>query len=61
MRTHALQRTSPIGEPFVGECILCGEQGLASGDALKPCENVRKLTNDAALLELIEGPGDETP
>lgn len=58
-RTHALERTSPKGGPFIGTCRLCGKAGLRLGDALKPCENQRGLSADEALLEAIEGPSTE--
>ncbi len=53
--THALVRTSPKGGPFVGRCIQCGAEGLPSGAALEPCSNPRGLTQDGALLSVIEG------
>ena len=43
------------GQKFIGTCVLCGETGLTSGDALKPCPNQRGVTQDEALLEAIEG------
>ena len=54
--THAIERTSPKGGPFIGTCTLCGTPGLRMGDALKPCPNQRELSEDDALLELIEAP-----
>lgn len=53
-RHHALQRTNPLGDPFVGECTLCGEQGLTSRDVNKPCENPLRVTEEDALLAAIE-------
>lgn len=55
MQTHALERTSPKGQTFVGTCRLCGQPGLSSRDAMKPCENVRGLSQEEAVLEAIVG------
>lgn len=56
-RYHAIERTSPKGEgqKFVGTCRLCGRAGLTSADMKEPCENVRGLTEDEALIEAIRG------
>lgn len=56
MQTHSLERTSPMGGPFVGRCVLCGIDGLSSGAALQMCENPSLVTEDEALLAAIEGP-----
>lgn len=55
MQTHALERTSPKGQPFIGTCRLCGQAGLTSKDVMKPCENVRGLSQEEAVLEAIVG------
>ena len=54
-QTHAVERTSPKGQKFIGTCRLCGTPNLTMGDALKPCPNQRGLTEDEALLETIIG------
>ena len=56
-RRHSLRRTSPKGEgfTFIGTCVLCGVEGLTFADMNKPCENVRGLSQDEALIEAIEG------
>lgn len=54
--THTLERTSPLGERFVGRCILCGAEGLRASDALQPCPNLLDATTDDALIAAIEGP-----
>ena len=37
---HSLVRTSPMGQPFIGRCILCGMQGLELSSAFKTkCES----------------------
>jgi len=55
---HALRRTSPIGQRFVGTCFKCGKQGLSLQDAATDeCPNVRGLSQEGALLEALEGKG----
>ena len=53
-QTHSLRRTSPKGEKFIGTCVQCGKQGLTTGDALEPCDNLLGDTSDQALLRAIE-------
>lgn len=57
-RHHSLERTSPKGPglPFIGRCILCGAAGLRMGAAMEYCENPIGLTDDQAILEVINGP-----
>jgi hypothetical protein len=54
---HHVERTSPKGpgNPFIGTCRLCGTTGLKASAALADCENVRGLTSDEALIEVISG------
>jgi hypothetical protein len=54
-QTHSLERTSPLGGPFVGMCVLCGMTGLPSGAALQPCANPDGVSSDSALIAAIEG------
>ena len=35
--THALKRINPKGEPFIGQCVICGRSGFEAKDALKEC------------------------
>ena len=35
--THALKRINSKGEPFIGQCVICGRSGFAAEDALKEC------------------------
>ena len=35
--THALSRTSPIGEEFVGQCVNCGRKGYSADDVDYMC------------------------
>ena len=53
-RTHALIRTTPKGEPFLGTCLLCGTPALPMRAALEPCPNQRGLSQDEALTEAME-------
>ena len=57
-RRHALRRTSPKGTPFVGTCIQCGKVGLTTKDMQEECPNIRGLTEDEALLEVLDAPRD---
>lgn len=52
--THTVYRVSPKGGPFVGTCSLCGRAGLTLRDAMQPCENIRGLTQEQALLEALD-------
>jgi len=58
-RTHALVRTSPKGALFLGTCIQCGTKDMPMLAALEPCPNQRGLTQDAALLEVLEEDHDQ--
>lgn len=51
--THALVRTSPKGEVFLGTCTQCGTQNLPRRAALETCPNQRGLSQDEALIETI--------
>lgn len=52
--THALVRTSPKGGPFLGTCTLCGTPNLPMRAACEPCSNQRGLSQDEALIDVIE-------
>lgn len=54
--SHALERTNPKGQPFVGYCIKCGAQGLRMSAALDPCPADDLMSDEAALVELIDPP-----
>ena len=56
MNQHALERTSPMGEPFIGTCIKCGRKGLTMRQGFEECDNPSGMTDDEALLRAIEGP-----
>lgn len=53
--THVLDRTSPMGGPFIGRCTLCGAADLPSSAAFEPCPNPRGVTGAEAILGAIEG------
>lgn len=56
--SHALNRTSPFGGPFIGTCFLCGCAGVTLEQmAMEECPNIRGLDPSEALIEAIEGPG----
>ncbi len=54
--SHAIERTSPTGpgEIFIGMCIKCGQTGLKIGDGLKECPADDTMSNEAALLALLD-------
>lgn len=52
--THALIRTSPKGEKFIGTCIQCGTPNLSMNSVKEECPNQRGISCDEALLEVIE-------
>ena len=55
MMNHSLVRTSPMGQPFIGTCILCGVQGLSLSSAFKmKCES-ESAGKDHVVLAAIKG------
>jgi hypothetical protein len=54
--THAIKRTNPTGpgQKFVGQCIKCGKTGLSLSDAQKRCPEDGAVSDQEALLTLIE-------
>jgi hypothetical protein len=54
-QSHAIERTSPKGGPFVGTCRLCGTPNLTFASMVEECPNQRGLTQDQALIETITG------
>ena len=51
--THALTRTSPFGERFVGRCDKCGQEGFGMGGALEPCPMDHLVSDEQALLDCL--------
>jgi hypothetical protein len=58
-KTHAVVRTSPKGGPFIGRCIQCGREGLKMGDALEYCDNLADMSQDDALIAVLDDPEPE--
>ena len=56
---HAVARTSPYGESFIGTCINCGQEGLDLAASLDECPNHAGRSDDESVLALIEEPSDE--
>lgn len=55
-QTHVLERTSALGELFVGTCTLCGVSGLRATQANEACRNPRRVSAATALLDAVQGP-----
>ena len=53
MDTHALERTSPKGGPFIGRCTKCGMTEIPLADARNECANPANITQEEALLMAI--------
>lgn len=52
--THSLRRTSPMGEPFRGECVLCGMRDLTIAEVFRTeCKNPDGTSRDQAVLDAI--------
>jgi len=58
--SHALIRTSPKGTPFIGRCLKCGDEGLGMSDALKDCPSDNTVSDEQALLEILDAEPSET-
>lgn len=56
--THALERTSPRGGPFIGRCIKCGAKDLGMVAALKDCPADTLVSNEAAFIQAIRAEHD---
>lgn len=52
---HALERTSPMGQPFRGTCWQCGASNLRMSAATEQCENPANLTIEESLILAVEG------
>lgn len=53
--SHALTRTSPKGQKFIGRCIKCGQENLPIAAALSDCPADDIVSDEAALITAIEG------
>lgn len=56
--THALTRTSPFGDRFVGRCDKCGQEGFGMGGALEPCPMDHLVSDEQALLDCLSRDDD---
>lgn len=57
MMQHSLERTSPLGGPFRGTCVLCGKTNLTMADFFgEECPNPGNVSEDEAVLNAIRGP-----
>lgn len=54
-RYHAIERTSPFGQKFIGTCYQCRLSGLPMSAALEVCENIAGLTEEESMAMAIEG------
>lgn len=54
MSKHALTRTSPKGEPFLGTCLQCGATALPSSAIREECVNPAGFSEDEALLLALD-------
>ena len=50
---HTLVRTSPKGQKFVGTCTKCGMEKLTFANMNDECPNVRNVTQEQSLLEVL--------
>lgn len=55
-RTHALRRTSKPGQPWLGECTLCGGVGFAQYQAEEYCPGKNAPAGNGTL-DKVEGKG----
>lgn len=53
--THALERTSPKGGPFLGKCWKCGATDLPASAIMDECPNTRGTDFDEDLRIAVEG------
>lgn len=56
--THALRRTSPKGQNFVGTCMKCGQENIPVQKMHEPCVNPANLTQDDTLMLAIREEND---
>ncbi len=51
---HCIERTSPMGQPFIGKCVRCGAGGLSSIDARSSDCPGPQLT-EAEFVDFVTG------
>lgn len=54
MVNHAVKRTSPYGEEFIGTCMSCGLKDLPASAAQQECNNLLNHTFKDQLLQALE-------
>lgn len=58
-RQHALLRTSPKGQDFVGRCMNCGATDVTWEEfCTKECPNPAGVTQGQSVLDAIRGGSD---
>jgi hypothetical protein len=57
---HLVARTSPLGEDFVGKCVLCGTTGITIGVATSPDCPTPKQAAFTEAVSLAMGERDGT-
>lgn len=59
--SHAVIRTSPKGggQKFIGRCTKCGKEGQGLSGALEDCPADEVVSDEKALIDIIEGPKPE--
>lgn len=53
-RHHALRRTSPKGQNFVGVCMNCGTTGLTTANMGEECPNQGQTTVSETLMKAVD-------
>lgn len=53
-QTHSLERTSPLGGPFVGRCVQCGAEDLPGSAVHDECPNPGGVSQGDAILAAID-------
>lgn len=53
--SHALERTSPKGGPFIGTCTKCGLTDIPLKRMHDECVNPANITDDESLIMAIKG------
>lgn len=60
MKHPLVNRTSPIGSPFLGTCASCGKDNITFEIlSIEECPNPLNMTNENALLKAIKGNNNE--
>lgn len=55
---HALTRTSPKGEPFLGICTKCGKTDLPPEAVWETCPNPSGVTESVTVVRAVSGAWD---